>query len=315
MMATNKIHSKKKCGPCSLCKQKKFHYTHASEWNDDQKQFLKTIEAKISPSSCICKACADDVKRNMYETDYTPRWRKSKPKCKVIGCKNIHGIKQCYVTNNAKIEDLLELDKTTTGITLCTDHYNVVYRSLPEKVNLLAHQKCKTCNREIHVSKKTDYHHCSDPQKIKRYLQDTTGCETDINSADIICLTCYKAHKTILEHEDEQSKDEDLQELILTLKAKASASIVDSALNEALAIAEILYRQEAILLPTVYDMLTQLLRDQTANGDKGISKQHLFSHLKQTLTKHLACCTVQKSAGTLLYRKDGDILLTVTKAL
>ena len=46
-------------------------------------------------------------------------------------------------------------------------------------------------------------------------------------------------------------------------------------------------------------MLTQLLRDQTATGDKGISKQHLFSHLKQTLNKHLACCTLQKSAGTL----------------
>ena len=101
-----------------------------------QKQFLKTIEANISPSSCICKVCADDVKRNVHEYDYTRQWRKTKPKCKVIGCKNVHGIKLCNVTNNAKIEQLLELEKTTTGITLCTDHYNVVYRSLPEKVNL-----------------------------------------------------------------------------------------------------------------------------------------------------------------------------------
>ena len=107
---------------------------------------------------------------------------------------------------NAKIEELLE---STTGVTLCTDHYNVIYRSLPEKVNLLAHKKCKTCSREI--SKKTDYHHCPDPQKIKEYLRDTIRCDVHISSADIICLTCYKAHKIILEHENEQSKDKDLQ--------------------------------------------------------------------------------------------------------
>ena len=313
-MATNKIHSGKKCGPCSLCKQKKFHYTHISEWNDDQKQFLKTIEANISQSSCICKVCADDVKRNMHEDDYTPRWRKTKPKCKVIGCKKVNGIKLCNVTNNAKIEQLLELEKTTTGITLCTDHYNIVYRSLPEKVNLLAHQKCKTCNREI--SKKTDYHHCPDPQKIKEYLRDTVGCDVDINSADMVCLTCYKAHKTILEQENEQSKDKDLQELMVTLKTADLASVVEGALNEVtLTVAETLYKQEAIHLPTAYDMLTKLLRDQTVTGDKGISKQHLFSHLKQTLNKHLTCCTLQKSTGTLLYRKDGNLLLALTKVL
>ena len=107
---------------------------------------------------------------------------------------------------NAKIEELLE---STTGVTLCTDHYNVIYRSLPEKVNLLAHKKCKTCSREI--SKKTDYHHCPDPQKIKEYLRDTIRCDVHISSADIICLTCYKAHKIILEHENEQGKDKDLQ--------------------------------------------------------------------------------------------------------
>ena len=229
-------------------------------------------------------------------------------------CKNVRGIKLCNITNNANMEQLLELENTTTAVTLCTDHYNVVYRSLPEKVNLLAHQKCKTCNREI--SKKTDYHHCPDPRVIKEYLRTTVGYDVDINRTDIICLTCYKAHKTILEQENEQSKDKDLQELMVTLKTADIPSVVDSALNEVtLAVAETIYKQEAILLPTAYDMLTKLMRDQAVIGDKGISKQHLFSHLKQTLNKHLACCTLQKSAGTLLYRKDGNLLLALTKVL
>ena len=209
------------------------------------------------------------------------------------------------------MEQLLELENTTTAITLCTDHYNVVYRSLPEKVNLLAHQKCKTCNREI--SKKTDYHHCPDPRVIKEYLRSTVGYDVDINRADIICLTCYKVHKTILEQENEQSKDKDLQELMVTLKTADIPSVVDNEVT--LAVAETIYKQEAILLPTAYDMLTKLMRDHAVIGDKGISKQHLFSHLKQTLNKHLACCTLQKSAGTLLYRKDVNLLLALTKVL
>ena len=153
------------------------------------------------------------------------------------------------------------------------------------------------------------------PRHVHTRTQPTTrNVQTQLKLT--VFLTCYKAHKVILEHENEQSKDKDLQELMVTLKAADLASVVDSALNEVtLSVAEILYKQEAILLPTVYDMLTKLLRDQTATRDKGISKQHLFSHLKQTLNEHLTCCTLQKSAGTLLYRKDGNLLLALTKAL
>ena len=60
-----------------------------------------------------------------------------------------------------------------------------------------------------------------------------------------------------------------------TLKtADIIVSVVDSALNE---VAE---SQEVILLPTAYDILIKLLGYQTAMGDRGISKQHLFSHIK-----------------------------------
>ena len=66
----------------------------------------------------------------------------------------------------------------------------------------------------------------------------------DISSANI-SLTCYKAYKIILEHENEQSKYKDLQGLMATLKAADLASVVDSALNEVtLSVPEILYKQE-----------------------------------------------------------------------
>ena len=49
---------------------------------------------------------------------------------------NFFGIKLCDVTNNARIEQLLEIDNTTTS------RYHTVHRSLQIlTVNLLAHQK------------------------------------------------------------------------------------------------------------------------------------------------------------------------------
>ena len=158
-------------------------------------------------SSCVCKVCTDDIKRNMHNINYTPRWRKSKPTCKVIGCKNKLGVKLCRVTDSASIAQLLKtkLEDTRAGITLCTDHYNLVYRSLPEKASLLVHQKCKICNNDL--SKKSDHHHCPNPLKIKEYLRETVGCDINITGADLICVTCYEAHKTILEQDDAQSTE------------------------------------------------------------------------------------------------------------
>ena len=45
-------------------------------------------------------------------------------------------------------------------------------------------------------------------------------------------MTCYKAHKAILEQESEQSKDTDLLELIEGLKLIATGLEIKNALNE-----------------------------------------------------------------------------------
>lgn len=150
----NKHHPGRECGPCSLCTKAKFYYTHVEEWSDEQKEFLKSVEVNLPPFSCICKACASDVKRNVHNyNSYIPRWRKQKLSCAVSGCSSTHGVKLCTVTDNTSISQLfnINVDSSTTGVTLCTYHYNVVYRSLPDKAKLLSHQKCKICNKDIYA--------------------------------------------------------------------------------------------------------------------------------------------------------------------
>ena len=62
-------------------------------------------------------------------------------------------------------------------------------------------------------------------------------------------------------------------------------------------------------------MLTSTLEENSdCTARNVISKQYLFSFLKQTLHKHLSCTTELKCAGTLLYRSGGNVHLALTKA-
>ena len=134
-----KLHPK--CGPCALCNKTKFQYSHPCEWNQTQQHFIRATCCGITMTSCICKACVLDVKRNSTNPVYRPRWKKSKPSCQV--CKNVLNVKACKIADTATITRVLQLaagQQQSEDIRLCTDHYNAVYHSLPQKLSLLDHQ-------------------------------------------------------------------------------------------------------------------------------------------------------------------------------
>ena len=166
-MATRKIHPN--CGPCALSTKTKFSYSHPCEWNQIQQNFITTKCTGITMTSCNCKACLLDIKRNLNNPTYHPKREKVKPSCKVAGWKS-GNVKACKVADTAVMQ-LLKIKQLSEGpITLCTNHYNVVYRSLPPKIPLLAHLKCKICSKQL--TKGADYHHCPNPNKITEYLTD-----------------------------------------------------------------------------------------------------------------------------------------------
>ena len=161
-MATKKIHPN--CGPRALCAKTKFSYSHPCEWNQIQQNFVTTKCTGITMTSCICKACLLDIKRNLDNPTYHPKREKVKPSCKVPGCKS-GNVKACKVADTTAITQLLKLNQPESeeAITRCTNHYNDVYRSLPQKLPLFTHLKCKMCSKSL--TKGTDYHHCPSPEK------------------------------------------------------------------------------------------------------------------------------------------------------
>ena len=78
--ASQRIHTGRECGPGVLCKKTSIHYTHPVEWEDNLMQMLKQA-TNMATSSCICKACGDDFKRNNSKPQYTPRWVKPHSVC------------------------------------------------------------------------------------------------------------------------------------------------------------------------------------------------------------------------------------------
>jgi hypothetical protein len=190
------------------------------------------------------------------------------------------------------ITQLLKLKQheSEEAITLCTNHYNIVYRSLPQKIPLLAHLKCKICSKSL--TKGTDYHHCPNPEKITKYLNQTTGWDTPIAKDDVLCVTCYKSHIAILEKEELKSYDSQLITLIEELEQEQPSTTLEKGLiYVTVQVANILLRQDAILLPEARHMLTNQLEQLNYAQPNEISGKYLFSYLKQRLSQHLACCT------------------------
>lgn len=60
-------------------------HTDAAEWEDNLTQMIQPA-TNIATSSCICKACGDDFKRNK-KPQYTPRWVKPNKVCVIPVCK------------------------------------------------------------------------------------------------------------------------------------------------------------------------------------------------------------------------------------
>ena len=121
---------------------------------------------------------------------------------------------------------------------------------------------------------------------------------------------------TILEEEELNIHDSDLITLISELEREKCTGTLEKCLNlVARKVAEILLRQEAMLLPDVRDMLVNHFQSENHPTTDQVTSKFLFSYLKQRLGKHLACCTRVRSIGTLLYRKGGDLLTTITNLL
>ena len=197
-MATQKCHNGP-CGPCSLCKSLSSKYTHPERFDTEQYKFLCEVEEReICKTDCICHCCSKQIKRNVSNENFTPRWKSRHPttnKCGIGGCTS-EAKKNTQLASTEEIEMVMGQSVTSftvaadrTIVPLCQVHYNEVY-------HLLQPITCDACGikprKEEHFNR-----HCPNLVAINAYLSVVATDPTPLTDKSRICRARYNHFKYI----------------------------------------------------------------------------------------------------------------------
>ena len=328
----SKFHSGHDCGPCSLCHQKYRYYTHSAAWTEVYRGRLHRIEEEITDSSCICKPCERDIKRNLNRVDYLPRWRgKAAQHCLVQGCRSSTKIIRTSLFSSEQLLSSFNCtplpEHANTPIAICEEHYGCIYRSTNQV--MYAHSKCSTCGSNI----KGQGRHCPDIAQVKRHFEAKCDIDLQILPGDFICTPCYNTHLDIIHQGSHISHDSDLEELVRS-HPKPTATHIYTEVNERshsmevathsmiMAVGKILIKKLAILFPDIYTTFIQeimkilkLPKENTHSLKGEIPRKWIFSRLVNFFGHHLRYICKSRSCGVLLYRCGADLEVCLTKSL
>ena len=162
---------------------------------------------------------------------------------------------------------------------------------------------------------------CPNPKSIQEYLVENSGFEGTIPEDGKVCPPCYKVQLLILKQKP-KSTDADLQALISDLKQQmmdTNDSGERAMQTTAIYVAERLLKQECLLLPTVKQKYCFIISKMTQKENQPVQNkpttQWLLSNLVVYLQHHLSYkCSVRKH-GTLLYRSNGNLHLSISHLL
>ena len=341
------VHPDRPCDPCILCKQgNNSKYFHPKSWKDSSLlEHLRRLEPslEIQLESCICRLCRDDMK-GISDENFIPRWKKVAKKNETKDCcipRCTHVAKK--VTRLVDIETIMSLfgvindasnippsassEHSEQGVGLCAEHYGALYRHLNPP-----NRKCKTCDKPLTDPLKS--RKCPEPTLIQHFLEKNTNYSGEINADDRVCYACYRAHLFTIKHLSNtiSSNDADLSHLLQQVKHNmiqlsdihTTTQIISYATHySAVYVGEILLKQNAILLPDVYDHFTDKvsdisrLRKVTIDEDEmsTTNPNWLRSQISSILEHHMAYRCSVKRYGTLLYRYGGDLLHALNVSL
>ncbi len=221
----------------------------------------------------------------------------------------------------SELKVLLSLQDDLQSIIVCGDHYNQLYRQF-----LRPSQHCFSCG--IKSKNNTTFtRHCPNPSLINAYLNSREESE-EISSSHHICLSCYKAHLAIIKMHEQNNTLADLIDIWKhTLSNENNDELTRATLHSALYVADEFINQHAVLLPHVsrvflckYEANAQsnFREHLILEGKEGTVKfttSWLLKKLKMYLGKHIECICIHKKIGTVLFRKGGDLLVSLSHAL
>ena len=155
-------------------------------------------ERSVRLTVYICHCCSKQIKRNISNENFTPRWKSRHPttnKCGIGGCTS-EAKKNTQLASTEEIEMIMGQSVTSftvaadrTIVPLCQVHYNEVY-------HLLQPITCDACGikprKEEHFNR-----HCPNLVAINAYLSVVATDPTPLTDKSRICRACYNHFKYI----------------------------------------------------------------------------------------------------------------------
>ena len=136
-MASSTKHHEGPCGPCVLCSAKGVKYTHSEKMREAEIALINKFQKRDISQACICLPCAKQVKRNVSNPNFHPRWLPKQPKiekrCCIENCsKSVY--KNTNLANPEDIHKVLQervvafsFEQSGSSIGLCKEHYLLLY--------------------------------------------------------------------------------------------------------------------------------------------------------------------------------------------
>ena len=213
--------------------------------------------------------------KGILPIDYCPRWQKHK--CKKAKCCVPHCNVEARVTNHAfsllTLCDCLGIaiiSSDDSSLPLCQSHYACVHcLSNQERVHQMS---CKVCGmKRKHTSSTSNAQRflpCPEPQKVETFLKETVDHECSLSARDLVCYSCYKYCRHILETNDcmlssdeilnqLKQKEKQLEQSISKLIPESSCPHIDLALSKTtLYICKLILNDHAVLFPVICQVLS-----------------------------------------------------------
>lgn len=340
----SKYHKGRKCSDCALCGHAVSNVTHFETWDVAEKQFvLKHLGKELSSSSCICKAHHTEAKRYCSQNGYIPKWKKRTKSPGSIERVLVCTYPQCSKNNNDtrlivpsfesqdNIKSALSItEDSSLELVLCPKHYTEVHKQL-----MYPPPPCASCG--LKPKKGTRFiRYCPDTITINQILFENTGSSQRLQNTDKICSHCYKSHTAVLKSMgDVMVPNEQLESDIAKWEQELSQTadrLTKGILTTVVYVAKEILPQHAVLLPEASDVFIEAFRASSSPDLPGVSSspdlhldveegtikltsQWVLSQLLIYLHRYLDYKCIHKRFGTILLRKGGDALLSLSWAM
>lgn len=314
---------------CCLCGRSEGYMVRFERWSEEEREYaLRHLSEPPPRNSVTCKRDRLEARRHCHTQNHVPKWKSILLTPSTIR-KCLHP--QCIATSQDSkiiqiqtaiprdtVRDYLQLSTDPEGpYTLCMKHYSQLYRHIYPYT-------CSSCGATPKPST-TFTRHSPDAHRVSKQLTEIMDTTITIRPTDWICNRCYKIHLNILK--DTNSSDEVLQQDIRSWKDTCADTSTDkltrSILSTVIIVAEHILDEKAVLLPQISQTFLEIHEippTRTANlevGDTNIkfTSKWLLHQLLLYLHPYMVCKCVHRKFGTMLLRKGGDMLVSLSWAL